>query len=187
MPTTYGTIVADPPWRYKTKSPLAKGGGGAEKHYPTMSNDEIRDLAVGSLAAKDAHLYMWVTNPHLFGGGGDVTPSDIMEAWGFRYITLITWVKQGALGMGYYWRGDTEHILFGVKGKAPIPPADRKRNVFEAPKRRHSEKPDTFLDLVEQVSPGPRIELFARRQRFGWDTWGNESFESVNIEGGNDA
>lgn len=107
-------------------------------------------------------------------GKRDVTPFDIVEAWGFRPITILTWVKPGRGGTGWYFRGQTEHVIFGTRGGLGIPSAIRRPNVFEAKRSRHSAKPDAFFELVESVSPTPRQELFARRQRLGWDTWGNE-------------
>ena len=176
----YGTIVADPPWRYR-KSPQAEGTVHARKLvsdiYRTMSMTELAALPVAELAAPDAHLYLWVTVPRLFGERDDregFGPFQIMNAWGFRYITMLTWVKTGAPGMGSYFRIDTEHCLFGVRGKAPIPPAQRLRNVISAPRGRHSEKPELLMDIAEKVSPGPRVELFARRRNPRWDAWGDQ-------------
>lgn len=176
--TLYRTVVADPPWRYRTSAGLTtrtRGDGTfapeAERNYPTMTAGEVAALPVQEWVADDAHLYLWVTNPML--------PESfaIAEAWGFRYVTLLTWRKLGTLGMGYYFRGDTEHVLFAVRGKAPIPAAARPRNWFAAAKTGHSRKPDLFYEMVERVSPEPRLELFARRRRFGWDVWGNEAPE----------
>lgn len=165
--TRYRTIVADPPWRYDNGTVPQ---GGVEHHYGTMTPDEIIAVPVAVLADDSAHLYLWVTNLHLREG----RPFDILEAWGFRYVTLLTWHKLGPIGLGYYFRGETEHVLFGVRGKAPL--ADKSaRNHFAATKGRHSEKPDRFYELVERVSPGPYLELFARRRRYGWDVWGNEA------------
>lgn len=125
-----------------------------------------------------SHLYLWVTNPRLFREAGDLYgPNEIMAAWGFRYVTMLTWHKLGAPGMGWYFRGDTEHVLFGVRGKAGIAPGIRESNHFAAARREHSAKPDRFYELVERVSPGPYLELFARRRRYGWDVWGNEAPE----------
>jgi N6-adenosine-specific RNA methylase IME4 len=183
----FGTIVADPPWSYRSghvTSRTSHDTPAAEHHYPTMRNQEILDLPVSSLAADDAHLYLWVTNPKMFGERGgrrtqQPAPIDILEAWGFRYITTLTWLKEGNLGMGFYFRGETEHVLFGIKGKAPIPVEMRERNWFAAPKKRHSQKPEVFYDIVERVSPGPHLELFARRNRMGWSAWGNEAISDV--------
>lgn len=118
---------------------------------------------------EDAHLYVWVTNPLL----PQALP--LIEAWGFRYVTLLTWRKLGTLGLGFYFRGDTEHVIFAVRGRAPIAPDIRARNWFAARKTGHSIKPDLFYEMVERVSPGPYLELFARRRRYGWDVWGNEA------------
>lgn len=187
MSGRYACIVADPPWMYQ-KQPGSKGQGEgapgiAEREYPTMTNEEIAALPVADLAAPDAHLFMWVTNPGLYGGRfSDLTPAQIAEAWGFRYVTLLTWVKSTprqegrptAGGMGWYFRGCTEHVLYAVRGKASIPAERREPNVLLAPRLGHSEKPEAFMDLVERVVDGPYLELFARTERPGWDSWGNE-------------
>jgi N6-adenosine-specific RNA methylase IME4 len=127
-----------------------------------MDNDAIAALPIHEMASEQAHLYLWTTNPHIFGTGlrgrsKGPSPIEMVKGWGFTYMTLLTWHKQGAPGMGWYFRGDTEHVLFGVRGKLGIP-----------------EKPDRFYEIVEGVSPAPRLDMFARRQRSGWDVWGNE-------------
>jgi N6-adenosine-specific RNA methylase IME4 len=180
----YRTIVADPPWRYRVSAGIttrtSHGTACAEDNYPTMTNAEIMALPVRDLAADNAHLYVWVTNPKLYGDKDRITPRDIVEAWGFQYITLLTWIKKpGALGMGFYFRGETEHVVFAKRGDAPIPTSQREVNWFFAAKRRHSEKPDSFMDMVERVSPAPRLEMFSRRARLGWDTWGNEALHGT--------
>jgi N6-adenosine-specific RNA methylase IME4 len=169
----YRTIVADPPWFYTNGTvPM----GGVEHQYGTMTNAEIAAIPVRDFADRSAHLYLWVTNPRLFREETDgLGPRDIMAVWGFRYVTMLTWHKLGAPGLGYYFRGDTEHILFGIRGKAPIEPAIRESNHFAASRGEHSAKPDRFYELVERVSPGPYLEMFARRRRYGWDVWGNEA------------
>lgn len=175
----YATITADPPWRYNaTTKPMRRNGRGgqAEHQYGTMTNAEIAELPVASLAADQAHLYMWTTNPRLMGdyrGSRDITPFDIVEAWGFKPITLLTWIKPGRGGTGWYFRGQTEHVIFGVRGGLGIPPEKRLPNVFTASRSRHSAKPREFYDIVEAVSPGRRLELFGRTMRPGWDVWGD--------------
>jgi N6-adenosine-specific RNA methylase IME4 len=136
------------------------------KRYSGLADEEIASIPVAGLAGDAAHLYLWATCPKLEEAFG------IMRAWGFTYKTLITWRKQGTLGMGVYYRVDTEHVLFGVRGSLPIPPSERQRNWLEAPKTGHSIKPPSFFDLVEAVSPGRYVELFARQPRLGWDHWG---------------
>jgi len=167
----YSTIVADPPWAYRGKpgtmlTTANKATTRPDQQYSRMSAEAVAALPVGDLAAANAHVYLWTTNP--------ILPDSfaVLAAWGFNYVTTLTWLKTGTLGMGYYFRGDTEHVLFGVRGKAPIPPADRARNWFQAAKTGHSVKPPIFGDLVEQCSPGPYVELFARAPRLGWDSWG---------------
>jgi N6-adenosine-specific RNA methylase IME4 len=166
----YRTIVADPPWRYDANIAPAKD---FELQYPSMSTEDIAALPIGDYADDDAHLYLWVTNLKLH----EAHAFEMVEAWGFRYVTLLTWHKLGAPGMGWYFRGDTEHVLFAVRGTLPIAPALRVSNHFAASKGRHSAKPDRFYEMVERVSPAPRLELFARRRRWEWDVWGNEAPE----------
>jgi N6-adenosine-specific RNA methylase IME4 len=155
-------LVADPPWRYDHDW----GDGLAGDQYATMSDEEIAALPVADLAAPDSHLYLWTPVAKVR------QAIDICDAWGFRYVGLLTWVKRPGLGMGTWWRISTEHIVFGVRGKLATSP--NLRNWFEAPRQRHSAKPDEFFELVERASPGPYIDLFARRERDDWTTWGNE-------------
>jgi len=160
--TCYSTILADPPWEV-----LQRGGKGASQHYPLMSVDKIAELPVVNLARGDAHLWLWVTNATIFTGQA------VMEAWGFEYRSMLTWVKPG-LGLGsYYLRNNTEHLLFGTRGKAPIQFRSQPSWLF-APRQDHSHKPEEQYAVIERCSPGPYLELFARRKRLGWHVWGNE-------------
>jgi N6-adenosine-specific RNA methylase IME4 len=173
--TKYKTILADPPW-------YERGGGkikrGADRHYPLMKTSEIVAMKnfVNNLADDNCHLYLWVTNNFLKDG------LLVMDAWGFRYITTITWVKD-SIGLGQYFRGMSEHCLFGVRGNLPyrqVVCTDGKikraqgQTIIFGPKTRHSEKPEKLRYMAELVSYPPRIELFARQKVHGWDCWGNE-------------
>jgi N6-adenosine-specific RNA methylase IME4 len=179
---SYRTLVADPPWRY-TARPTARRAGrrgaSAEHLYATMRTEEIAALPVAAMAASDAHLYLWVTNPVLMGLRpairGRMSALDVVAAWGFEPITLLTWHKLTEGGLGWYFRGATEHVIFAIRGNAAIPSGLRVSNHFAARRTEHSSKPDRFYEIVERVSPEPRIELFARRRRFGWDAWGIEA------------
>ena len=165
----YHTIYADPPW-------LERGGGkikrGADRHYPLMKTSEIMALDIAGICADDAHLYLWVTNNFLPDG------LKVMEAWGFRYVTTITWMKDRQ-GLGQYFRGITEHCLFGVKGHLPYKLDENGKRCqgltgFTAPRTEHSRKPEEMRDMIQRVSYGPYVELFAREPHEGWDVWGNE-------------
>lgn len=141
-----------------------------------MSLDEICDMPVESIVADDAHLYLWVPSAMLPEG------LKVMSAWGFRYTTSITWLKTrldgepDGSGVGFYFRNATESLLFGVRGTLRTLPAGRSMtNVLMARRREHSRKPSEAYWLVEQSSPGPRLELFARQMRPGWVSWGDES------------
>ncbi|QKS15726.1 methyltransferase [Curtobacterium sp. Csp2] len=186
LPTgPFDVIVADPPWLYQ-KNPGSKGAvksasGTVDLHYPTMTNEQLIDLPVRDVAASHAHLFMWFTNPGTFGGRfSSLTPADIAKAWGFEFRTVLTWVKTTKTGeptrggMGWYFRGATEHVLYATRGKASIPAHLREGNVILAPRTRHSAKPEEFTSMVERVTTGRRLELFARSTREGWSSWGNE-------------
>lgn len=161
-PTRYRTILADPPWDVSTQ----RGGRGAERHYPLMSIEQIAALRVDRLVADDAHLWLWVTNSHWR------EEMAVMEAWGFKYRSCLTWIKP-RLGLGNYLRNQTEHLLFGVRGKAPIRFRGQGTWLY-APLQAHSHKPEESFAVIERCSPGPYLELFARRKRPGWAAWGNE-------------
>lgn len=178
----YRTIVADPPW------PMPKGGGQSRKSafmprettlgalpYSAMELDEIAALPVSELAATGAHLYIWTVNTHL-----EFT-YELARTWGFSPRCLLTWAKTPrGIGLGGAFTQTTEHVLFARRGKCKA-----KQRVdstwWNWPRRRHSEKPEAFVDLVETVSPGPYVELFARRARFGWDYWGDESLGTADL------
>ena len=158
----YKTILADPPWKY------GKGFGyGAGEYYPLMTIGEIIGLNIGNrIADENCHLYLWCPNSMLQQG------LDVMKAWGFIFKTVITWVKHRSI-FGYYFKGQSEQLLFGVKGK--LPPQDRCQvTIINGRIREHSRKPDEQYNIIEKVSPNPRLELFARNKRNGWDVQGNE-------------
>lgn len=180
----FATVVADPPWSYRDKVHAARVAGvkaaeygfgadkirgrrGADGYYPTMTVQEIIALPVLSVVADNAHLYLWCTNAFI------EQAHQISRAWGFNPRTVLTWVKPG-LGMGHYYRNNTEHVVFAVRGSMPV----LRKNVptaFQSPKTRiHSEKPQVFYDIVEAMSPAPRLEMFSRRTRENWTQWGNE-------------
>lgn len=165
----YKTLYADPPW-------LEQGGGkikrGADRHYPLMKTSEIAALPVERLADDSGcHLYLWATNNHL------KDAFKVIAAWGFRYVTMITWGKDRA-GLGQYFRGKTEHCLFATRGILPYKILDGKRQQGETlilePRTLHSRKPYQMRRTIEKVSYSPKIELFAREHYDGWDCWGNE-------------
>lgn len=160
-PVLFSAIVVDPPWRYDNVATR----GAAEDHYPTMSLADLAALEVPALP--NAHLYLWVTNAFMDAG------FDLLRAWGFTYKTCLTWCKP-SIGMGNYFRNNTEHVLFAVRGSLPTNRNDL-GTWFKANKTKHSAKPESFYDIVEASSPGPYLEMFARRRRFGWNVWGDEA------------
>lgn len=147
-----------------------------------MSLAELRNLAPPSEA--NSHLYLWTTNAFM------VEAHELAQAWGFKVKTICTWVKthhedanRVSMKTGYYFRGATEHFLFCVRGSLPLQTDTGLPTAYLWPRiGSHSQKPEAFYDLVESASPGPYLELFARRNRLGWDTWGNEALEHVSLE-----
>jgi N6-adenosine-specific RNA methylase IME4 len=134
-----------------------------------MSLSEIAALAVEEQAEKDAVLWLWTTNAHLEHSFA------IVRAWGFDPKTILTWAKD-RMGLGDWLRGQTEHCIVGGRGR-PLLTLTNETTLLRAPRTEYSRKPDAFYELVERLSPGPWLELFARRRRFGWHVWGNEAPE----------
>ncbi len=164
----FSTLLLDPPWEFGDEGDVDQFGRG-RPDYAQMPVDRIRSLKVGSLADKDAHLYLWITNRSLPKG------FSLIEAWGFRYVTCVTWCKP-SYGMGNYFRGQTEHLLFGVRGSMPL----KRKNVgthFSAPRGKggHSSKPAEAYELIESCSPGPFVEIFARCKRPNWTSLGADA------------
>jgi N6-adenosine-specific RNA methylase IME4 len=142
------------------------GKAKPQRHYQTMTLDAIAALPVPDLAAERAHLWLWGINRSL----GDAYA--LARGWGFEPMTLLTWCKTGAPGVGYYLRNSTEHCLLATRGEPMVPAAALPTSWYVWPKRRHSVKPHEFFTLVEGISPAPRLEMFARTIRPGWDSWG---------------
>lgn len=183
-------ILADPPWHFRARTALQMSNWtsrrDAERHYPVMGIEDIKAMPVRDLAAKDAHLFLWVTGPCLRHG------FDVMEAWGFRYSAVaFTWIKlkrsHNALqlrvlptaeadlhvGLGLTTRKNAEFVLLGRRGNARRIAKDV-REVILAPVREHSRKPDAVYERIQRYCDGPYLELFARAERPGWTCWGNE-------------
>ena len=166
----FRTIVIDPPWQ-------ERGGGkivrGAQKHYPLLDPPDIiktvHQCELWDQVCDNAHLYLWTTNtflPHAL---------KVMDALGFRYITNVCWVKN-QFGLGQYFRGKHELCLFGTRGRGVAVRTDDRSipSIISAKKTGHSRKPDDFYKMVEQRSMGPYLDMFARKNRSGWSTWGDK-------------
>lgn len=188
----YRTIVADPPWHVATGPAASAVGEGWAGHdgrsrtlaYPTMSVAEISALPVADHAEDGCHLYLWTINRYI------EDAYSVARAWGFTPSTLLTWCKAPmGSGLGGQFGISTEHVLFCWRGRAAGRRAATnttwfrwKRPYDERGKPMHSGKPEAFYDLVREVSPGPHLELFARRQRLGWDTWGNQALSHIDMQ-----
>ena len=175
----YKTIYADPPWQFQNRTGKVAPEHKRLARYQTMKLEEIKALPIGKIAAEKSHLYLWVPNALLPQG------LEVMRAWGFEYKTNIIWEKvrkdgmPDGRGVGFYFRNVTEILLFGIKGEKnrTLDPGRSQVNLIRAMKREHSRKPDEFVSLIEECSPGPYLELFARGNREGWDMWGNQATE----------
>lgn len=163
---TYACIVADPPWPMKLIEREQRPDQGRATPYPVMDLEAIGALPVPDLAADDAHLYLWVTHRFLPAGLA------VAERWGFGYQCLMTWRKNTGI-TPFSWMYDTEHVIFARRGNLPLT-RNGLRLSFDAPVTGHSAKPDVFYERVAAASPGPRLEMFARRSREGFTVWGNE-------------
>jgi len=180
----FGTILADPPWKFQNRT-----GKVAPEHkrlfrYDTMSNEDIIAMPVREVALEKSHLYLWVPNALV------ETWLKVLKSWGFEYKTMLIWYKirkdggPDGRGVGFYFRNVTELILFGVRGSMrTLPPGRSQVNLFSTRKREHSRKPDELYDIIEACSPGPYLELFARFRREGWTQWGNENVEENSHNG----
>lgn len=193
----YRTIVADPPWLFdsdtggsdQTRSgviPRSRKRDGSlaqgvrDQTYDRMSVAEICDLRPD--AETDAHLYLWTVNAFM------VEAHEVARAWGFTPKTICTWVKthhddpgRASMKTGYYFRGATEHFLFCVRGSLRLQTSEGLPTAYLWPRLPHSVKPDAFYDLVEKASPDPYLEMFSRRARLGWDTWGDEALHGTEL------
>jgi N6-adenosine-specific RNA methylase IME4 len=171
----FGTILADPPWRFSNRTGKMAPEHRRLSRYATMSHEAIMELPVPQVALPEAHLYLWVPNALILEG------LDVMRRWGFTYKTNIVWFKvrkdggPDGRGVGFYFRNVTELVLFGVRGRMrTLKPGRTQVNLLATRKRRHSQKPDELYRVIERCSPGPHLELFARSFRPGWDQWGDE-------------
>ena len=176
----YRTIYADPPWQFQNRTGKVAPEHKRLNRYGTMTLDEIKSLPVAQVAGEKCHLYLWVPNALLPEG------LEVMKSWGFEYKTNLIWEKvrkdgqPDGRGVGFYFRNVTEILLFGIKGdkNRTLQPGRSQVNLLRSIKREHSRKPDEFVSLIEACSESPRLELFARGLREGWDMWGNQAVEN---------
>jgi N6-adenosine-specific RNA methylase IME4 len=172
----FGTILADPPWKFQNRTSKVAPEHKRLYRYDTMSNEDIIAMPVKEIALDMSHLYLWVPNALV------ETGLQVMKAWGFEYKTMLIWYKirkdggPDRRGVGFYFRNVTEIVLFGVRGSLRTGKQGRSQeNIILSQKRGHSRKPDEIFPIIEACSPGPYLELFARQKRKGWESWGNET------------
>ena len=163
MTETFGTIYADPPWLYDNQGTRA----ATSNHYKGLTVKQLCALPIGRLAAKDAHLHLWTTNAFLF------ECPRIFEAWGFEFRSSFVWVKP-QMGIGNYWRNSHEFLLTAIRGQAKSFADKSLISWLKCGRGPHSSKPEQVRSMIERASPGPRLELFARRPAKGWHVWGDQ-------------
>lgn len=180
----FGTALADPPWRFTNRTGKVAPEHRRLSRYDTMTVEEICALPIADSMAAQSHLYLWVPNALLADG------LRVMDAWGFTYKSNLVWHKvrkdggSDGRGVGFYFRNVTELVLFGVRGRLrTLPPGRRQVNLIATRKREHSRKPDELYPVIEECSPGPFLELFARYPQPGWTAWGNEASEHAKPRG----
>ena len=175
----YSIIYADPPWSYNQRT----ARGSAEHHYPTMSQDDLKNLPISEIAEKDCTLFMWATFPMI------KEALELIEAWGFRYkTTAFVWAKKNRksdswfTGLGFWTRSNAEICLLAVKGN-PKRQSPCVSQLIVSPREEHSKKPDETRDrIVKLMGDLPRVELFARQKTEGWDVWGNEVKSDISLK-----
>jgi N6-adenosine-specific RNA methylase IME4 len=173
----FATILADPPWQFQNRTGKVAPEHKRLARYATLGLDDIKALPVPKISADTAHLYLWVPNALLPEGLA------VMEAWGYKYKSNLVWQKirkdggPDGRGVGFYFRNVTELLLFGVRGRnaRTLSPGRSQVNFMSSRKREHSRKPEEQYAIIESCSPGPYLELFARGDRKGWFSWGNEA------------
>lgn len=163
--TRFTCVYADPPWDYSNQATRA----ATSNHYPTMTIAELAALPIAELVDDNCHLHLWTTSAFLR------EAFEIVDAWGFQYRSCFVWVKP-RIGLGNYWRLAHELLLFGLRGSLPFGAKDLP-SWIELPTTAHSEKPAQIRELIERVSPAPRLELFARTTSPGWTAFGNQIHE----------
>lgn len=175
----YTTILADPPWRFQNRTGKMAPEHKRLNRYTTLSLEEIKEIPVHLAANKNSHLYLWVPNALLKEG------LEVMEAWGFKYKSNLIWHKvrkdggPDGRGVGFYFRNTTEVVLFGIRGSLrTLQPGRSQVNIIRTQKQEHSRKPDELYEIIENCSPGPFLELFARGARKGWNVFGNQADET---------
>jgi N6-adenosine-specific RNA methylase IME4 len=170
----YPVIYADPAWAYYYNTVTLSRS--VDRHYPTMSVEEIAALPVPDIATDDAVLFLWVTSAQL------PVAFQIIEAWGFEYKSSMVWVKNKT-GLGFYARNQHELLLIATRGEMRVPlPKNRPASVVFSPRGKHSEKPVKFYKILEEMYPDlPKIELFARKKYPGWASWGNQCTEKHSV------
>lgn len=173
----FGTVLADPPWRFANRTGKIAPEHRRLSRYGTLSFEEIAALPVADHVADCAHCYLWVPNALLPWG------LHVLDAWGFEYKTNLVWHKirkdggSDGRGVGFYFRNVTELILFGVRGKnaRTLGPGRSQVNLMASRKREHSRKPDEQYQIIENCSWGPYLELFGRGLRDNWIVWGHQA------------
>jgi len=169
----YNVIYCDPPYTYRNIKTGGSMKSGALNFYPTITNKDLKLLPISNICEKDCIMFLWVTVPLIDEG------MELLKSWGFKYKTMLTWRKVMSLGLGYHFRGQTEHILVGMKGKIKALRC-QVENIYQCRALKHSEKPEYFRGLIEMATENipsrKMVELFSRKTNIPcWKTTGLDS------------
>ncbi len=173
----YQIIYADPPWLFE-KGYWDRSQSKPDSHYSCMKTTDICNMGIDlrQYIETPSHLYLWTTSRHLMDGDA----VRVCKAWGYKPMNIITWCKP-QISLGYYFRNSSEHLIFAIRGRG-LQTKDRSQATWEVADRlKHSQKPDVFYEIIEKMSYEPRLELFARQKREGWDCWGNEVESDIEL------
>ena len=160
-------LLVDPPWQYENKRTGGSMRSGVEQHYDTLSIKDLCELPIGNLSEANSIMFLWATTPLI------PEALEVMKAWGFTYKSAVFWRKMMSLGMGYWFRGQVELCLLGIRGNVKAFGL-QKPNFIQSRVRKHSQKPSEMYNLIELLGIDSKIELFARERREGWDAWGDQ-------------
>lgn len=171
----YDLIVIDPAWEVGKTQRKVRPNQKPELDYVTMPFDEIKALPIGEMADTNSVIFLWTIQKWL------PKSFELLDTWGFKYQRTLTWDKKNGMCLfGFHHR--TEFVLFGYRGKIEIYPKRKAiPTVFDGKSERHSAKPDEFYQLVQGLGKN-RVDVFARREREGWDVFGNEVNNSIDLE-----
>ena len=176
----YKTVVVDPPWPVQhyayPKDLLFNHGLTINLPYKDMTEDELIGFQIDDFAEKECLLFLWFTTGKLKSGRLCIELAlDMIKEWGLCYRAMLFWNKGSGITKPFLpYQATVEPILFCTRGISKVPPFGKYKDLFSAPRGKHSSKPDRFYQMLRAWTPKPRIDLFGRNAHEGFDGWGDE-------------